>query len=155
MPKIDVDNEVMEELQKRAIGSGRMYMSANEVLRWVLKLGPSDRPLSLGTQFSNSNEHMPKKRRTGSGSVMLKEHIDSGEIHSGVRQGYYHRDGRSFGKPREYPVAFFGPAGFVIVNSEEEFESPYFRGRSNSFSVPNGVENLPEYVQCQHSHVKQ
>lgn len=165
MPTIRIDDDVMRELQRRALDLGLVFRTPNDVLRRVL--GLDERSAAARSADARANDYddaatavrparsTPIRRtRTASGSVLLRQHQEVGEIPLDVKRGLYHRNGRGFAQSSEYPVAFFDPEGYVIINSEQDInDNPKFEVGAN-VSVRDGIESLPGYVRCGHSHIQ-
>lgn len=165
MVEIQIDYDVLRELQRRAVDLGLVFGSPNDVLRCVLEL--DEKSSSARGVDARSIDHdvaaatMPASRskpirrtRTASGSVLLRQHQEVGEIHLEVKRGLYHRDGRGFAQSNEYPVAFFDPEGYVIIKSEQDIsDNPRIEVGAN-VAVRDGIRSLPGYVRCEHSHIK-
>ena len=163
MPNIQIDDDVLQELQNRAIRSGRMHWSANDVLRTILRLdtGSSSTSLAAGAAprdgiGANQRLTRTRRRRTADGGKLLQEHIGDDTIKENVRRGYYQAKGQNFAKSfvesQVYPVALFDPNGYVIINSAKDIQkSPSIEIGAN-LNVRRGISNLPGYVHCDHIH---
>ena len=165
MPTIRIDDDVMRDLQRRALDLGLVFRTPNDVLRSVL--GLDEKTASARSADARSTDHdaaaatrsaagsTPIRRtRTASGSVLLRQHQEAGEILSEVKRGLYHRDGRGFAQSSEYPVAYFDPGGYVIINSEQDISGNAKIEVGANVSVRDGIKSLPGYVRCAHSHIK-
>ena len=166
MPTIQIDNDVMKVLEKHAIEMGLVFGSPNAVMRQIL--GIDDREYSVSEQNSpsdsNTGNAVPlvspprrqrrRRRNTASGSVLLRDHIASGKIDPTIKRGLYHLNGRSFAQSHEYPVVFFDPEGYVIVNSEEDIRNAPDIDVGTNVMVRNGIDKMDGYVHCGHSHLK-
>lgn len=157
MPVIRIDDDVMQRLQKLAVELGLVFGSPNDVLKRLLDM--EERGNMYSDVASANHEHIKtRRRRTASGSALLREHIASGEIDDSVKFGYYHSLGhtytKSFVESNHYPVALFDPSGFVVINSGQDID-----GNSNikvgaNVDVLINIENLPGYIRCNHVHIR-
>ena len=163
MPTIRIDDDVMRDLQRRAVGLGLVFGSPNDVLRHVLGLNEESLAVRSADALTNdydgatavrSTPSRRRRTRTASGSVLLRQHQEAGEILSEVKRGLYHRDGRGFAQSSEYPVAFFDPEGYVIINSEQDISGNAKIEVGANVSVRDGIKSLPGYVRCEHSHIQ-
>ena len=157
MPMIRVDEEVMHRLQSLAVDLGLVFGSPNDVLRCVLEVD-DDTAMNIVNRetLSNTQRRRTSRRPTASGSVLLREHIATGEIDAGVRLGYYHLRGRTYSKSfyeaDEYPVVLFDAVGYVIIGSPQEVDANSAISIAANINVMNNIENLPGYVRCAHTH---
>lgn len=165
MPTIRIDDDVMRDLQRRALDLGLVFRTPNDVLRSVLGLDEkpaaarsadarsTDRDAAAATRPAAGSTPI-RRTRTASGSVLLRQHQDTGDISVDVKRGLYHMAGRGFAQSSQYPVAYFDPEGYVIINSEQDIsDSPKFDVGAN-VSVRDGIRSLPGYVHCEHSHIQ-
>ena len=156
MPVIRVDDDVMQRLQFLAVELGLVFGSPNDVLRNVLFDTVADSAYASREGSINVQRTRTRRRRTASGSVLLREHISEGSIDATVKLGYYHLRGRTYAKSffesNEYPVALFDTKGFVIIDSAQAIEENLAIDVGVNINVLNNIENLPEYTQCNHTH---
>ena len=162
MPTIRIDDDVMRELENYAISTRMVFGSPNQVLRLILKLdgkriGSSISEVSTGVtspvpDVPAQHPQSIRRRRTASGSKLLREHGERGEIDANVKSAFYHKEGRGFTIPKEYPAVFFSPSGFVIIKSEKELKDKFNIG--SLAHIPGGIETLDGYKECDHSHIE-
>lgn len=157
MPSIRVDDAVMKALQKQAVDLDLVFGSPNDVLRQMLGLGNNNTLPRYEDRrsFTSSNQRV-RRRRTATGSVLLRDHIADGTINPDVKVGYYHQQGRSYSKSfyesRQYPAALFDGDGFVIIKSAREIdENPDITVGAN-LNVRNNINTLPGYVRSKLTH---
>ena len=156
MPVIRVDDEVMQRLQFIAVDLGLVFGSPNDVLRKVLFETSGNSALGSRENPSNVERTRTRRRRTASGSVLLREHIAEGLIDAKVKLGYYHLRGRTYAKSfiesNDFPVVLFDTKGFVIINSAQAIEENTAIDVGVNINVLNNIENLPGYTHCNHTH---
>lgn len=166
MPAIQIDNDVMKALEKCAIEMGLVFGSPNAVLRQILGIdgrevsmleqdSPSDSNAgSVAPLVSSPSRQRRRRRNTASGSVLLRDHIAIGKIDPTIKRGLYHLNGRNFAQSQEYPVVFFDPDGYVIINSDEDIRNDPDIDVGANVMVRNGIAKMDGYVHCGHSHLK-
>ena len=146
MQSIRIDNDVMNEIEKRAmtLGLGMFNTTPNSALRAIFELGDDE---------SVSSVKSPR-RRSASARVLLREHQSIRAIKT-AKGAYYQREGRSFSKPRDeqYPVVFFDPNGYVVIKSAADLKGPEF-SVSKAVYVPDGISSLKNYKECGHLHTR-
>ena len=155
---IHVDDEVFEELQRRAVEYKLVFGTENDVLRKVLELDPlnSSENLSMSPgegmlQETKLPTHRPKpKSRRGIGNRLRIKH----ELDRVCEKGYYNEDGRQYPKPKSFPAALFDVDGFLIVYDEDLGEKYAGRVSVNNSGIyfPVGISAIADYSLCKHKH---
>ena len=182
MPAIHIDDDVMRELQNRAIRFGLVFSSPNRVLRRILDIDGRDQEtegvqtMYLGEgkaaylPYSNDeetkgNQHMsPTSQRTQlrppqvtrkrrvTGKRLLREHP---HLPKNLRP-YSDRDGIFYEWPREFPAILFDDHGYLVFKNERDMLSArrYLTAYEDTgkISVRNGISSMPNYESCNHSH---
>ena len=146
MPVIRIDDEVMRELQSRAVNMGLVFGQPNQVLRGVLGLDDAvDRPEDAKPQ------PMPGGRRV-TGRILLREHKDLAQD----MKPYADRDGIFYEWPKMFPAILFDSRGYLIFRSEQALldAEAYVRlyPDKRKISVRDGISSMPGYVTCRHDH---
>ena len=156
MPVIRVDDDVMQRLQLLAVEMRLVFGSPNDVLRKVLLETNTNGTLVSHPIPTNTERTKTRRRRTASGSVLLREHVSDGSIDANVKLGYYHLRGRTYSKSflesNVFPVVFFDTDGFVVLNSAQDVENNAAIDVGMNVSVLNNIVNLPGYIRCNHTH---
>ena len=142
MQSIRVDDEVMAYIERKARTLGLVFVTPNDALRAIFELG-NEKQSPTGKK---------PRRRSATGSVLLREHQSRRDI-KGAKKAYYQREGISFSKPSEYPTVFFDPNGYVVIKSEKEFENPAFSVTTGVY-VADGISALKNYKECGHLHTR-
>ena len=145
MPVIRIDDEVMRELQSRAIDMGLVFGQPNQVLRRVLELDEAQGQLKKGAQPMSLATRV-------TGKSLLREHED---LPQDLR-AYADRDGVFYEWPREFPAILFDSGGYLIFRSEQLILDAGPRVRrypeKRKISVSGGISSMPGYVECNHYH---
>lgn len=144
VPTIRVDDDVYAWLKSLATP---FEDTPNSVLRRVAEL--DKQPDSASTDKAavevNHNEkggnkmslHAPPTRYSG------KELARQWNVP--VKHALYHKDGEWYQRLRYFPGALFDPNGYVVFQTEKEYdESPYLQ-HGIELHVPNGIASMPNY----------
>ena len=146
MPVIRIDEEVMRELQRKAIDMNLVFGQPNQVLRRVLGLDDK----SQGHSEKGVQQMTTVRRVTG--KSLLRQHP---EIPQEMRP-YSDRDGIFYDWPKEFPAVLFDSGGYVIYRSEQDMldSERYIRlyPDTSKISVRDGISSLPTYEECDHDH---
>lgn len=65
----------------------------------------------------------------------------------GVKHGLYRVTGDWYHKLNKFPGALFDTYGYVIFETEKEFDSSKYLQIKNDVHVPTGISTIPNYVQ--------
>ena len=64
-----------------------------------------------------------------------------------VKQARYHRDGAFFENLTVFPGAMFDPNGYVVFDTQAEYNSTKRLRIGQKLNVPGGIRNLQKYVE--------
>ena len=71
-------------------------------------------------------------------------------------QRYYHKDGKSYEHPKLFPAVLFDDGGYIKFGTERTYKDTFCRRKVNlsarTLNFSRGINSLPGYVQCDHSH---
>jgi len=62
-----------------------------------------------------------------------------------VAHALYHRDGTFFENLREFPGALFDFSGYVVFNTEREYNNCSYLDIGQKLNVHNGISSIPGY----------
>lgn len=62
-----------------------------------------------------------------------------------VREARFHKDGYLFMPPRQYPVGFFDPKGYVVFIDESSLNASPQVSVGVRVNVKGGISGLPNY----------
>ena len=148
MPVIRIDEEVLRELQRRAIEMDLVFGQPNQVLRRVLGIDN----ISIQQTTKGAREMTSTSIRRMTGKSLLREHEDLPQTF----RAYADRDGIFYEWPKEFPAVLFDSGGYAIFRSEQAMldSERYIRlyPEKRKISVRDGINSLPTYVECDHSH---
>ena len=157
-PVIRIDEEVMRELENRAITWRRVFVSPNQILRRLLRL--DDGSDQLGSSRPASPSPTPDQPPVVQRRVTRRPlRVQGGRLlalHSELRgQGlkpHADRDGGFYEWPRRFPAILFDQAGYVIFKTEESMltANQYLTAypETRKVHVRDGIRSLPGYVTC-------
>ena len=163
MRTIRIDDQVMNELEKRAVEEGLVFGSPNQVMRLVLGLDGSDGPVgdevtkSEGTMptskdQSHSEPRQPRRRVTGRSLLRSHESLDQNIA------AYADREGLFYEWPKRFPAVLFDQDGYVLFNSETHLSTYdsrlqlYQETEKIQAQACGGISALQGYVRCDHKH---
>ena len=64
----------------------------------------------------------------------------------GAKHALFHKDGSWYHKLKRFPGAYFDSAGYILFNTEEEYElSPYLSIGKTVHIKPSGIRYIPGY----------
>ena len=163
VPVIRIDDEVMSKLQALAIEEGLVFSTPNAVLRISLGLDGTSNE-SKGTRLTSSSPSQakevgvprPRRGKTSTprlnGRSLLRQHKDLSQL----LRAHAHVDGTFYKWPDSFPAILFDSSGYVIFRSEESMinSRPQVATHPNSrrVNIRSGINSLPTYVECNHSH---
>jgi hypothetical protein len=145
MPTIRVDQDVFAWLQSLA---RPLEDSPNSVLRRVAGFENS----SIRDAEQSVNATLPKSKhlRIASSASTKFERVTGDQLRKlwkvPVKHALYHRDGTFFENLVQFPGALFDWHGYVVFDTEQEYNdcSHLYRGRK--LNVPGGIASIPGYV---------
>ena len=160
MPTIEIDSQVMQVLEDRAISERMVFANPNGVLRKILKLDQPGMPDVIpelpipnssgldGTgivvlEGQSFNVHRRKKI----GAQLLREHPELL-----CRKGYYSDIGVPYQKTTQFPVVLFDPSGYLKIAHDASMRSNPYIHVGKQISIPGGISSVPRYVSCGHLH---
>ena len=149
MPTIRIDNDVMHELEARAVDLRLVFGTPNQVLRILLSLD-DDKPVDVNSPQHDRVERL-EHYHAGTGPTILKEHKANGQIDRSIRRGHYHKDGHWYEIPKEFPAVFFDTEGYLIVNSRQDLENNSRIAVGVQVNVRGSIKELQGYVHCTRS----
>ena len=160
MSTIEIDSQVMQVLEDRAISERLVFANPNDVLRKILKLdqpGIPDVipklpiPNSSGLDGTNIvvSEDQPFNGHTRKkiGSQLLREHSELR-----CQKGYYSDNGVPYQKPTRFPVVLFDRGGYLKIADDASMRSNLYIHVGRQISIPGGISSVPGYVSCGHLH---
>ena len=166
MRTIRIDEQVMNELENRAVKAGLVFGSPNQVMRLVLGLDGSDGPeqdeqdkVALsdgGPQHDNNHSRSEprRSRRRVTGRRLLRSH-DSLDQNLAA---YADRDGFFYEWPKRFPAVLFDQDGYIVFKSETHLSNSgsrlqlYRETKKIQAQGCGGISALRDYVQCGHKH---
>ena len=163
MRTIRIDDQVMNELEKRAVEEGLVFGSPNQVMRLVFGLDGSDGP--VGDEATNFVGPMPsikhhtpseprQRRRRVTGRSLLRSHASLDQNIA----AYADREGLFYEWPKSFPAVLFDQDGYVLFNSENHLMTYDSRLRlyrdteKIQAQACGGISALRGYVRCDHKH---
>jgi hypothetical protein len=67
----------------------------------------------------------------------------------------YHKDGTWFMPLERFPVALYDPNGYIVFQTEQEYQSSRYLEIGQRVNVPDGVSKAPGYVRAPQSSSQQ
>jgi hypothetical protein len=64
----------------------------------------------------------------------------------GARQARYRKNGNWFHLLDQFPGALFDENGYILFNTQQDYEQCAFLQRGKELGVPHGIESIPGYV---------
>jgi hypothetical protein len=66
-----------------------------------------------------------------------------------VKQAHYHKDGTWFQPLRHFPGGLFDPIGYIVFNTEKEYEESSYLQHGIELNVHEGIASIPGYRRVQ------
>jgi 5-methylcytosine-specific restriction protein A len=155
-PTIRIDDDVYSWLQDRA---EPFIDTPNAVLRRIAGLdgGPADKHgltealsstrYKKGTSEMLTDSPKPNKRRP----VQLTGKRLNQEWEVGAQHALYHRDGCWYNNLERFPGALFDPDGYILFETEDEYQASLDLNIGKETNVPNGISAILGYVRVDRS----
>ena len=169
MPSIKIDDDVQRALAEKALERRLDLFSIdtpNLVLRSLLSLNeqrewaPAPNPLASVPGPLPASSVSKAGAAGGAGAVLTGTGLSRLKIGSRLlrdhglpcAKGYFSKTGVPYQKPNGFPAVFFDKDGYCILDNEEFMLSSPGINVGKRVSIPKGLNSLPGYVSCEHTH---
>ena len=146
MPVIRIDEDVYAWLQSQAVP---FEDNPNSVLRRLAGMEKpntgADGTLSSNTHEKENLEGMDTKTMTSPKGRRLNAKYLKQLWDVEVENAYYHQEGTFFENISKFPGALFDPNGYVVFETEQEYNNCTYLNIGQKLNVPDGIANIPGY----------
>jgi len=140
MPTIRIDDDVYSWLKSQAIP---FEDTPNSVLRRFAGLDQNKGNAIISNTGKEEVGQMTTTINTRGRQITgkyLKELWKVDVVHA-----LYHQDGTFFENLREFPGALFDSNGYVVFNTEQEYNACSYLDIGQKLNVHNGISSIPGY----------
>jgi hypothetical protein len=153
MPVIRVDDEVWNRLKSHA---RPLEDTPNSVMRRLLGIDEDNPEATASATPPRERGVHPPTTELGMGRLRRSPSTPPVRTNSGralnaewqvdARHALYHKDGTWYTHLRQFPGALFDPNGYVMFQTEAEYNNSPGLQHGVQLAVPNGIASLPGYV---------
>jgi predicted CopG family antitoxin len=143
MPTIRIDDDVYSWLKSQAVP---FEDTPNSVLRRLAGLDKKDNTDIERTQTDETEKVEKEDKMT---TKIKSRRIDGKYLNElwGVHAAHalYHQGGTFYENLHEFPGALFDPNGYVLFNTEREYNSCRYLNIGEKLNVPQGISSISGY----------
>ena len=129
---IRIDDDVWNWLKQNA---RPLEDTPNSVLRRIA--GLDNRKITR--QYIGKKQYMSKKRTNYGRNLKIEWNIPAQHV-------LYHKDGNYYNHLNKFPGALCDPYGYVIFDTEIDYNNSHYLQHGKQLHVPGGISSLPGYV---------
>ena len=143
MPTIRIDDDVYSWLKSQAVP---FEDTPNSVLR---RLAGLDKKTNTTIENDQTDETTKAEREVKMTTRIADKRVDGKYLNEfwGVHAAHalYHQDGTFYENLLEFPGALFDPNGYIVFNTEREYNSCRYLSIGQKLNVHQGISSIPGY----------